>query len=285
MLRGEPGVYYEDLYPLVCFLPRYATHDPSKATEADILPMWKASEMDNERHQTAHTITTSRPLSRAGSEPLEPAKELPELSEDQIYHSLRGRQHRKKKFDPELALPVVYSEHPLRPARNPPKESIFDYLPFLRILKLIARPFKFLRRSKPAPELPTNGASGPTRTLTGKRLRPDVVDSNVPLEISLFLSSYLAWLLKNGMLFPATASAFTTSISQLQDTVTNLDRIRNTPLPFAYQAHLRISLWLYLFFLPVSCPNMCDDMELAEGGFRYSSSRFGVRSGTSLFRT
>jgi len=30
----------------------------------------------------------------------------------------------------------------------------------------------------------------------------------------------------------------------------NLDRIRSTPIPFAYQAHLRMSMWLYLFFLP-----------------------------------
>jgi len=42
LLRGEPGVYYEDLYPLVCFLPRYASEMPS---DADMLPLWKASEL------------------------------------------------------------------------------------------------------------------------------------------------------------------------------------------------------------------------------------------------
>ncbi|KAI0764800.1 Bestrophin, RFP-TM, chloride channel-domain-containing protein [Fomes fomentarius] len=248
MLRGEPGVYYEDLYPLVCFLPRYSTHVPENATDEDMLPMWKASAMDANNHRIAHTLTSSRPLSPDGSgghnssdnnEEKEPNQQL---SEEQIYHSLRGRTQRKKKFDPEAALPVVYSEHPLMPARNPPKESLFDYLPFLRIFKLLARPFR-----KPAPEPTTETV---TRTLTGKRLKPEAVDSNVPLEITLFLSSYLAWLLKNGQLQPALATAFTNAISQLQDTVTNLDRIRNTPLPFAYQAHLRISLWLYLFFLP-----------------------------------
>ena len=211
--------------------------------------------MDAQKHRAAHTLTSSRPLSRNGTgtegSP-EPEKELGEISEDQIYHSLRGRSRealkKARKFDPEMALPVVYSEHPLQPARNPPKESIFDYLPFLRIFKIIAAPF---RRSKPKPELPTS-ASAATRSFTGKRLKPEAVDSNVPLEITLFLSNYLAWLLKNGQLQPALASAFVTAISSLQDTVTNLDRIRNTPLPFAYQAHLRISLWIYLFFLPVS---------------------------------
>ena len=75
--------------------------------------------------------------------------------------------------------------------------------------------------------------------------------SNVPLEITLFLSNYVAWLLKNKRIEPTVASAFIGALSALQDTVTNLDRIRNTPLPFAYQVHLRVSLWLYLFFLPV----------------------------------
>ncbi|KAL1938826.1 hypothetical protein VTO73DRAFT_11206 [Trametes versicolor] len=261
-LRAEPGAYYEDLYPLVCFLPRYATHAPDSALEEDMLPLWKASAMDAEKHKTAHTLT-SRPLSPARSEGREgrsnsagpagtssedPEKQHGQLSEDDIYHSLRGRLKRKKSFDPEMALPVVYSEHPLLPARNPPKESLYDYLPFLRVFKIafraLIRPF---RKHAPAPEVPLASA---TRTLTGKKIRPEAVDSNVPLEITLYLSSYLAWLLRSGMLQPAVASAFTTGIAQLQDTVTNLDRIRNTPLPFAYQAHLRISLWLYLFFLP-----------------------------------
>jgi len=36
------------------------------------------------------------------------------------------------------------------------------------------------------------------------------------------------------------------NITVLQDTLSNLERIRNTPLPFAYQAHLRMSLWYAL---------------------------------------
>ena len=225
-------------------------------------------------------------VSDAAAPTSDPPKELAELSEADIYHSLRGRScqaeaAKPKKFDPKLALPHVYSEHPLQPARNPPKESLFDYLPFLRIFKPLTRPFR--RRAPSPPPLPTS-ATGATRSLTGKRLRPEAVDSNVPLEISLFLSSYLAWLMRNGQLQPATASAFTAGIAQLQDTVTNLDRIRNTPLPFAYQAHLRISLWMYLFFLPVSCSLFLTWTSLIVACFVHSS-RSGVHSSTSLFRT
>ncbi|EMD31931.1 hypothetical protein CERSUDRAFT_119262 [Gelatoporia subvermispora B] len=245
MLRGEGGVYYEDLYPLVCFLPRYC-HDKG-ATEDDMLPMWKASAMDVEKHQRAYTLTSrnvSPQASRAPSQSPDMSLEKAELGEaDGLWHpSIRGRP--KKKFDPEQALPFVYSEHPLRPARNPPKESIYDYMPFLHVFKLILKPFSRRRHQ----EKTTHGI--PSRSFTGKKLRPEAIDSNVPLEITLFLSSYLTWLLKNGMLQPALATAMTNGIASLQDTVTNLDRIRNTPLPFAYQAHLRLSLWLYLFFLP-----------------------------------
>lgn len=50
-------------------------------------------------------------------------------------------------------------------------------------------------------------------------------------------------LMKANFVQPAIASNMTTTMTSLQDTMTNLERIRNTPLPFAYQAHLRMSLW------------------------------------------
>ena len=252
MLRGEGGVYYEDLYPLVCFLPHYATGDPSNATAEDMLPMWKASKMDHKNYQDICNAKTSRSFwhDRTGrmSESPDPSKELGHLTGEQTYHSLSGPRQ------PEQRSPIFESENPLQPARNPPKKTIFNYLPFLGIFEFLTSSF---RRHK-QPELPTTSpqystsTQRSTRSFTGQRLPRETVDSNVPLEILLFLSSYLAWLLRNEHLRPAIASAFTTAITQLQDTVMNLDRIRNTPLPFGYQAHLRFSLWLYLFFLPVS---------------------------------
>ncbi len=89
------------------------------------------------------------------------------------------------------------------------------------------------------------------------------------------MSSYLTDftlldLMKNDLVQSAIAARATDDLKVLQDTLANLQRIRNTPLPFAYQAHLRMSLWyvlspiwsiseriiesqrFYLFFLPVS---------------------------------
>jgi len=136
---------------------------------------------------------------------------------------------RQKKFDPEKALPIVDSDRPLQPARNPPKATFWDYFGFLRFLRPILR----LLRGHRAADL----------TLGGRKRKVMDVESNIPLEITLFLNSYLAWLMGNGLLQPAIATGLMNNIGMLQDAMSNLERIRNTPLPFAYQAHLRISLW------------------------------------------
>jgi len=79
----------------------------------------------------------------------------------------------------------------------------------------------------------------------------EAVESNVPLEIILFLSNYTNYLMvQRNCLQPCIATGMMNNITSLQDSMSNLERIRNTPLPFAYQAHLRMSLWLYLLFLP-----------------------------------
>ncbi|KAH7106006.1 UPF0187-domain-containing protein [Auriculariales sp. MPI-PUGE-AT-0066] len=208
LLRGEPGVYWEDLYPLISFLPRYAPHAP--AGEKEDLAVW---------HHYGMTLRKNDP--EAVSRSVTPES---------------GR--RRKGRDLEKAMPTVFSQYELGPARSPPKTTVYDILPLLAIFKPIVSLFTGRPKGDAA-----------DYSVSGKR-KPVHVDSNVPMELSLFLNSYLASLLKQALLAPATASAFTTGLQSLQDAVANLDRVRNTPLPFAYQAHLRMCLWMYLFFLP-----------------------------------
>lgn len=208
-LRGEQGVYYEDLYPLISFLPRYANGE--QGPEVDKLPLWQEVDEDYTR------------------KPDEPATELGrERSGTSDGTTSNG-------FDPEKALPRVVSERPLKPARNPPAASLLDYIPLLRFFRWIGR--KITNRAHP-------------KRVGKKRAYDDFVESHIPLEIVLVLSNYTAWCMRNGLLQPAIATGVTANLSTLQDTLSNLERICNTPLPFAYQAHLRMSLWLYLLFLP-----------------------------------
>ncbi|KAJ7243175.1 UPF0187-domain-containing protein [Mycena haematopus] len=237
-LRGESGVYYEDLYPLICLLPRYANATGPK-TDADMLPLWAASE-DEE-----HPLRTARPPppSRSNTDPdrtnSSSMNDDDHKSQKSWFRSLSGRPtgSRANSMDPEKALATIQSHRPLKPARNPPPASILDYFPFLRIFAVFTRCCRRNRKRTP-------------RDALGRKIKPSFTESNVPLEITIYLNSYLAYLLRNGWLQPALATGLMNNIASLQDTLSNLDRIGNTPLPFAYQAHLRMSLWLYLLVLP-----------------------------------
>lgn len=218
MLRGEPGVYYEDLYPLICFLPRYSIHPPLTHGDDDseylsqssarcyfftsvlVLPLWRASEMvaDSDAPPptpVTHVQDAEMQVRRTTSAPTGNGNSTSENRRKSWINSLNSRNKSKNTddFDPEKVLPTVQCERPLRPARNPPEASAYDYLPILRIFKPL---ISLVVRGKMS-----SMSEGGKRTLSGKK-KYVAVESNVPLEISLFLSSYFAWLLKNGFLTP-----------------------------------------------------------------------------------
>ncbi|KAF7289844.1 hypothetical protein MIND_01358800 [Mycena indigotica] len=233
-LRGETGVYYEDLYPLICFLPRYANSVGPK-TEADMLPLWAASE---EAEYPLHKAQPPPP-SRGATAPPSLNEDFKSETSSNWVRTLvgRGKPSRSNSVDPEKALADIQSHRPLKPAKNPPEASFFDYFPFLRIFAVLTKCCR--RKNKRR-----------LRDSLGRKIKPSFTESNVPLEVTIYLNNYLAYCLKNGWLQPALATGLMNNIATLQDTLSNLDRIGNTPLPFAYQAHLRMSLWLYLLFLP-----------------------------------
>ncbi|KAJ7897705.1 Bestrophin, RFP-TM, chloride channel-domain-containing protein [Mycena olivaceomarginata] len=213
-LREEPGVYYQDLYPLICFLPRYATHGttPADMLPQNMLPLWQASEHADYPLHAAVPPSQQRSFSESGKQ------EASFSSNDRT----------------DAPTLHVQSHRPLGPARSPPETGFFDYFPVFRIFAwMFSTCSRRLRRKSHK-----------------KKRKGPLAESNVPLEITIYLSAYLAHLLRHGWLTPALATGLTNNIASLQDTMTNLDRIGSTPLPFAYQAHLRMSLWLYLFFLP-----------------------------------
>ncbi|KAF8655185.1 hypothetical protein AX16_003217 [Volvariella volvacea WC 439] len=247
-LRGEAGVYYRDLFPLISALPRYAAQGHTEA--ANLLPLWQASEdaeypYNPQVYQEQATLRRGESMSSDTSLDQEKQQALAgsrtETATSGTWTNMFGpRGAKKKKFDPEQALPDVFAHRPLRPARDPPETTIGDYFPFIRFFRWVGR--MIMLRTK----------SDWQRRREEKKLKKleDMCQSNVPLEIVLFLSSYTAYLMKNKLIEPAIATGMTNNLQIMQDTMSQLERIGNTPLPFAYQAHLRLSLWLYLFFLP-----------------------------------
>ncbi|KAH7335598.1 UPF0187-domain-containing protein [Rhizoctonia solani] len=221
-LRGETGVYYEDVYPLIAFLPKYA--------HTEHLPLWS----DYTNSHGHHTVRKTESDLEAGNGAT----------------AVNGKNpHKKKKrtdgFDPEGALPsVTPDEIQLAPARLAPKLGFFDFVPILLPLKVVYKIFKRMAKKFDDNEDVSRSS------WTGRRSGRPVVESVVPLEIVLHLSSYFNFLLTQGLLQSAAATSFNNNLQFLQDASVQLRRVATTPIPFAYQAHLRMAIWLYLFFLP-----------------------------------
>jgi hypothetical protein len=229
MLRGEPGIYYKDLYPLVCFLPQYASDQPDE--NDTVFPLWDPSLQGN-----MHTKKLRRSKSTG---------DLENSRSDCVFYDTDSEDLYDDVFNPEQVLPQIEPKGVrLRKARNSPKPSIYDYVPPLVLIKpivaLVRFPIQKLRR-----KLSPDSHRGDTTKLDifGRRVRPAIIHSNVPFEIALFLSTYLAWLQKQGLVAPSIATGLTNNINTLHDLIANVNRIRNTPIPFAYQAHLRMSMW------------------------------------------
>ena len=230
MLRAEAGVYYEDLYPLICVLPRYAYHTDGLKQD-DLLPLWQAS-------LAGRRSEWKRPTLKKSEATLSVHVSLDDV-EKQGWHNTSTF---KAGFNPEKVLPTVLSDVPLRPSRNPPSEDFFSYFPIFRPLKRLGKVFSRDRETHDDDDDDDDG-DYELDTAERKRKNREACDSNVPLEILMYLNGYNAFLLKNDLLRPAAATSLTNTLSSLHDMISGLDRIRTTPLPFAYQVHLKMTSW------------------------------------------
>jgi putative membrane protein len=167
LLRGEPGIYYEDLYPLICFLPRYA----SAPGMGHITPETTLGAAKGEKVAGKLDEKTPNVDEYDGTLPLwwvSPDTKLPPPR--------KPNKKKEKRFDPESVLPQVETGTVLRPARNPPRDDLFDYLP-------IFIPFRWIAKAVSKQFRKAVHEHGDERTLSGKRKHPNQVESNVPLEI------------------------------------------------------------------------------------------------------
>ncbi|KAH7097003.1 UPF0187-domain-containing protein [Auriculariales sp. MPI-PUGE-AT-0066] len=240
-LRGEAGIYYEDLYPLLSFLPRFSHHKTQLAEDPEPLPVWHMPGGQKPMQRT-QLEKRAQSLPTDSTTPTLTASAISKINITALSAGAAGAVDLEK--GPHVHTASCHQpDYPLRPARNPPATSAYDVVPFLIMFKPFIQPLvRCIKRSDKTEEK-TN--------LLGRRRKVAVAEGNVPLEITLFLHSYYSHILKQaGWLVPATASGFLLSINALQDSVANLERVRNTPIPFAYQAHLRMCMWLYLFLLP-----------------------------------
>jgi putative membrane protein len=76
------------------------------------------------------------------------------------------------------------------------------------------------------------------------------VGQNVPLEIVMFMSVWIASLQQRKTVDISTVNALVAALNQLNDALSNLERILTTPIPFSFDAHIWGVTYLYCILLP-----------------------------------
>ncbi|KAG6918810.1 hypothetical protein DXG01_011562 [Tephrocybe rancida] len=231
-LRGEDGIYYQDLYYLVKFLPAYAL-PPSIPSAIDLRPPHLPDAApDVPSPNTTSSFLYQRSYSSAPSLP------LPATSATSRKTSFLTpiREHSRVTINKEKIILQRADEGHLLPARRPPKYHIIDLFPFSLAVRFLTRRGAELK--------------GKTAARLRAKMRKNTVSHNLPLEISLYLSSYIAALQNRKQADVPTINSLLTSLNQLVDALTGLERILTTPIPFSYSIHLWVVTLIYCFFLP-----------------------------------
>ncbi|KAK1216396.1 hypothetical protein PQX77_021010 [Marasmius sp. AFHP31] len=252
-LRGEDGIYYKDLYYLVKFLPAY-----------DLPSGMPAQRSDNAPSGTTHgkgcsTISTETQTSRGGDSTAVHSRSPTHEHEQKHAQSTAILPPPATAAGPRttFAPPNTQSmsteattkvhcdnviktrddEKYLLPSDLPPKYHYFDIFPFSLLVNLLVARGKKVEGQKAA--------------RVRAKMRNKTISHNLPLEISLYLSSYIA-ALQEREVHPGdpTTNTLLLSLNQLVESLTGLERILTTPIPFSYSIHLWVVTHIYCFALP-----------------------------------
>ncbi|KAJ7595691.1 Bestrophin, RFP-TM, chloride channel-domain-containing protein [Mycena floridula] len=231
-LRGEDGIYYQDLYYLVKFLPAYALpagipsavelNSPTAGTDGNLQP---------EKPPLASNGTGSFLHQRTGAPS---ADQLP-LPVTSSVPRITTNDGNVDASDDKVILPRQ-DEGLLFPSRMPPKYHIFDLFPFSLLVRVLTKRGKEVKGKKAA--------------RMRAKMRTNAVSHNLPLEISLYISSYISALQVRKHMDVPTTNMLLNSLNMLVDSLTGLERILTTPIPFSYSIHLWVVTVLYCLALP-----------------------------------
>lgn len=174
-LRGEEGIYYEDLYHLVKFLPAYslpagmppqAVKSRTSTEIADATGISSANDTQGRASWSGsavtHLPTSNRDQLPASTEKVSNGPTSPGLPRGST--ARRSGTHYRRVSGP-------YGQVELAPSSNPPKWGAFDLWPLSMLVKLLTKKGKNVTGKKAAKE----------------RAKNTVVSHNIPLEITLYM--------------------------------------------------------------------------------------------------
>ncbi|KAJ6629360.1 Bestrophin, RFP-TM, chloride channel-domain-containing protein [Mycena sp. CBHHK59/15] len=235
-LRGEDGIYYQDLYYLVKFLPAY------------VLPAGIPSNAD----LTAETTGLSPTDGHQGRRVSDASATRPSLGNQSsfLYQRAVSAMGSIKSLrsirspgpgEPQKIILSRMDESFLMPGSMPPKYHLFDLFPFSLLVRCLTKRGKSVKGKK---------AARMRAKMLMEKNGMGAGSHNLPLEISLYLSSYIAALQKRKQMDVPTTNTLLASLNQLVDALTGLERILTTPIPFSYSIHLWVVTTIYCLALP-----------------------------------
>ncbi|KAI6157318.1 UPF0187-domain-containing protein [Pisolithus tinctorius] len=217
-LRREDGIEYEDINPYVKFLPKY-TLPSSISPHCGTMHHWPPKD-ENEAEKGQPGLECSR----RATYPRHRAHQQDSSFTSGTTTFVSSNPHHSPEND------SGWNTQTLLPAENPPDRSLTGLC--THIWRKIC-----------------HTESSPRRPKSPKKERVD----NVPLEISFYLSSYIAALEERNdnihpKIEPPTMSLLHTSLCQLIEALTDMERIATTSV--IYSKHLWLLTIIYCLLLP-----------------------------------
>lgn len=229
-LRGELGIFYEDLYHLVKPLHEHHAHGIAGQSPTAVGEPWHSRGKSTNSALIPPVIPFS-PMSIARS-----------VSGASSAHSVPP---------------------PLLPASSLHPPSLLDrvsgdLIPFAAYLRGIFTFYGSSEKSDMQPGVGIDSHGGLQRLwatgvpVVGRKPLRRIVrgDENIPVEILRLLSDWFAMLEERTTVPGTSLGAMIEAISALEDAVYQAEKTLTTPLPFVYAVHIRQTVWIYLFFLP-----------------------------------
>jgi len=139
---------------------------------------------------------------------------------------------------------------PLLPSSNTRHKVYTDLIPFSSWFSA----FKSIFSRK---KTPVAGAPGQTPAAEGSGKHVVIAGGggNIPIEILRTLSEWMGALEERGTVPGTTLGGMIALLGALEDSLTLMERILTTPLPLVYTAHIRHTVWIFLFTIPFQ---LCD---------------------------
>ncbi|KAF5368919.1 hypothetical protein D9758_002933 [Tetrapyrgos nigripes] len=228
-IRGEPGIYYADLYDLVLPLQPQIQEsqngDTPFANIGDASASTLAFDLDDDFTNSPVVTIPVIPSAPVVNNPVTPS-----ISE----HVAQERASKGKCKSKEQKSRPLLKVTPTGPAK-----IISDY----RLDSAGPHQGQWQAASKPH--------------LSTSKYRPRVACEglNLPLEVLRCLSEWFSVLEDRGTVPGTSMGSLMGCISSFEDSLTTIEKILTVPLPYAYSVHIN-TVWVYLFFLPFQLVDM-----------------------------